>query len=278
MVRLLALLTVLLLTFVLSAAAANAAGKRVSTKTIARSLKAVERQDAALVKRIAALEEKGKGPGPLGPTGPAGPAGKQGPPGPAGPQGPSRTLEGPAGGALTGSFPGPTLALDSVTSPNILDASIGGDRIAQGALDSGDVADSSITSADFADGTIGSAQIADGAVGTLSVAGGSIGQADLGGGSVGANQLRGLISVAGTFTSVEAGGGVNGAEATCPQGSVLLGGGLEWPTAQNLNVSVISSQPARGPSSAVVDTWFVRIRNDSGVPVGLAARALCLTG
>jgi hypothetical protein len=268
------------LTMALPVRTANAAAKGTSTRAIARALKALKRQDAALMRRIAALEASAAKPGPAGAPGPPGPVGSPGPSGPAGPQGPSATPEGPAGGVLAGSYPDPTLASDSVTSLSILDNSIGADRIAQNALDTGDVADRTIASAKVAPGTIGSAQIGIGAVGTAAIADRSISQTDLAGASVqgvvGAAQLHGLNPEFGTSVDVEP-GKTNTSEATCPMGTVLLGGGLSWEDFAHTRASVLISAPLVGPGGVFTNTWLATVRNGDTVGVPLRAIAYCLT-
>jgi len=266
---------------VMPATGASAAGKGMSAKALARALRTLKRQDASLVKRIAALEGRTAKVGPVGPRGAVGEIGRQGAPGPsgpAGPRGPSGAPTGPAGGALSGAFPAPTLAPDSVSSANIVDGSIGGDRFVPGALNGGDVHDSTIVSSDLAVGTIETPQIGDGAVNTTAIANGTVGHPDLAAASVGAVQLRNLQRISGATVVVDPGGGVNGTEATCPNGTALLGGGVEWQANLNLNVSVVASEPARGPASDHPDSWFVRVRNDDGsLAVAIKAYALCLS-
>ncbi len=95
-------------------------------------------------------------PGPAGPSGPAGPGGPAGPAGPAGAkgdtgaQGPPGPSTGPAGGHLSGSYPNPLLADNSVTSakvaPNTLDAvDIATDAIAASELEQQSVGTSELS-------------------------------------------------------------------------------------------------------------------------------------
>ena len=74
-------------------------------------------------------------PGPAGPTGAQGPAGARGADGPTGPKGdtgPQGPADGPAGGALAGNYPNPSLAPNSVTGAQIEDGTLAAADVASG--------------------------------------------------------------------------------------------------------------------------------------------------
>jgi hypothetical protein len=95
---------------------------------------------------------------------------------------------GPAGGDLTGDFPGPQLRVDSVGSGEILQGSVGSSEVGTDA----------------------------------------IGKAELGAGSVGADELLEMQVFQGQGVAVAAGGASVEASVTCPAGWMLVGGGYEW--------------------------------------------------
>jgi hypothetical protein len=128
---------------------------------------------------------------------------------------------GPAGGALSGSYPNPS--------------------IRDGAVGSGQILDGSIASKDILDHTIGGV--------------------DLLNHSVGGAQLGEVIEVKSAPRPVQPSEN-NGAIATCPAGTTLLGGGGEW---ENINPGT-SLQRSFSPS-AVPNSWEVAGRIEKNLEV-----------
>jgi hypothetical protein len=76
----------------------------------------------------------------------------------------SASPSGPAGGALTGSFPNPVLAPNSVNTPNIVDRAVSSAKIAPDAIDSARVQDGKLTGTDIADGGLTGRDVADNSI------------------------------------------------------------------------------------------------------------------
>jgi hypothetical protein len=157
-----------------------------------------------------------------------------------------------AGGDLVGAYPDP--------------------QIRTGAIVGSDIADGTIFGRHIATQTISAANIADDAVGSAEIADGAISKDDLRQFSVGASQLAGAFIVSSFPNPVGGNNAVGGNEATCPGGSRLLSGGVEWDSTAG-SLTVITS----GPSQLSPNTsWEVAGHNSSGQVHSIMAKALCL--
>jgi hypothetical protein len=183
-----------------------------------------------------------------GPRGDVGPRGVKGDPGAPGIPGSDAQFNGAiAGGSLSGTYPNPGLAADSV----------GPGQLTSGAVTTTDIEDEAVTGPKILGGSVNTTHISDGTVGS----------ADLG-----------AITIRTASTSVSGGGtpqngnwdhGTVGAE--CIGGEQRIGGGGYWQTgAMNDELLIVQSQ-AFGVSS-----WYVTGGNDTGSAQTLVAQAICL--
>jgi hypothetical protein len=109
--------------------------------------------------------------------------------GPKGDTGASGNAVGPAGGALTGSYPNPGIGTAVVLGSNIADNTILGGNIVNGTVGTNDIGDGAVASLDILDKTIGGGDIANGAVTGIDIADNTILGGNIVNGTVGTNDI-----------------------------------------------------------------------------------------
>ena len=174
-------------------------------------------------------------------------------------QGAGGPPSGAAGGDLTGTYPNPGLAAnsvgssevaaDSLTASDLAADSVGSSEVAANSLTAGDLAADSVGSSEVAADAIGSSEITTNAVGTTEIATDSVGRLDIGPAAVGSTEIADLFVQRNGIT-LDPGESAQ-LSILCPGGSTAIGGGGGGGISGN-RARLLISEPTDGTASALV--------------------------
>jgi hypothetical protein len=176
-------------------------------------------------------------------------------------------ISGPAGGALTGSYPNPQIAPNAITSAELATNSVNATEIADNSIDGGEIVDHSLTGIEIAPHSLGTSEIAASAITATELASNAVTTAKLANDSVSRAKLTGggatgsiSLSIAANDCS-DVNASVSGAQ---PGDLALFGWGAAAVVPSNLTVIAMRVN--------VANNVILRACNQGGTTANLTAQ------